>query len=324
MTDHKTQIRHALTDPAPLLEKLGLLETAKGNARRYTICCPWHQENDPSCDVWVHRNDGLIAVHCHGCGAGGDVYNLIAQVYGLSLIDQFQDVLQIAADFAGITIDNSKPVKYTPPKKIEPRPPEYPPKDELGDMWSNAVAPCDDDQVVKFFERRGISLDAIGDMCRVIPVDYNLPKWAIYRDEADSKGRYDWIMSGHRLIFPLYNHDGKIKSFKARNMGDSKLKNVNPLEYSAVGLCFADDNAWKMLSKNQHCETVVFVEGEIDFLQAVQLAGDDTAIFGIYSGCWSDEHSKKLNCDRVVFLTDVDEPGDRYAKQIAESVWRLK
>lgn len=319
MTDQKQEIRNRLTDPATVLDKLGLLESAKKSRNGYMIPCLWHGENDPSCSVREHPQDGTLSVFCFGCSQGADIFGLIAQVYGLSPNNQFSDIINIAAGMAGVTLDESPGDWAPPPKRMAPPPPEYPPVDDLRAMWTECLPPSEDPQARDFFGKRNLSTERLAGLCRVIPRDYDLPPWAIYKD--DESGRYDWLMSGHRLIFPLYNFEGKIRSFKARGMLEGKIKNVNPLGYSTAGLCFACNNGQDMLSTGKHFDSVLFAEGEVDFLSAVELRQDaDTAVFGIYSGGWSDEHSSRLKCDNWYFSTDIDDPGDNYHYKIRDQI----
>lgn len=312
MSDAKNEIRNRLNDPATVLEKLNLLDGAKHSVGKYTVCCPWHGENTPSCQVRQHPNDGTLAVKCFGCGHTSDVFGLIARAYDLS-DNQFPEIIAIAADMAGVQLDDSKPINRERPVFKPPPPPEYPPVDELREMWGSAIKPVDDPQVAAWFESRGLSTDVSTEICRVIPLDYELPEWAIYRDESHEKGRYDWLMSGHRLIFPLYNAEGRIRSFKIRCVTDGKLKNVNPRGYSTAGLCFACETGQDALNKATPVETAVIVEGEVDFLSSVQNRQDDkTAVYGVYSGAWSDDHAARVSADNWYFLTDDDDPGDGY------------
>ena len=321
MTDAKTEIRSRLSDPATVLEKLGLLESAKHQNGKYTIRCPWHPENTPSCSVRRHPGDGTLSVKCFACGASGDVFGLIGQSYGLSQAVDFPEILSLAAGFANVTLDDSKPIKRERPVFKAPPPPEYPPVDELRALWESSVYVTDDAHALKWCEDRGIDPAKIKDLCRVIPSGADLPDWAVYRDESHEKGRYDWIMSGHRLIFPLYGPDGKAKSFKARCLNDGKLKNVNPKNYSSLSLCFACEVGKDMLIGKRDADTVVFVEGEADFMSAVsRRESDSVAIFGVYSGAWSGDHADKLKTKEIILALDDDKPGDAYAEMIAESV----
>jgi hypothetical protein len=44
---------------------------------RYVACCAVHQDRTPSLAV-TQKPDGVILLHCHGCGAGGvDICNAL-------------------------------------------------------------------------------------------------------------------------------------------------------------------------------------------------------------------------------------------------------
>lgn len=303
----KTEIRNRLNDPAQLVDMLGIGEGSRRRHDGIMVRCPTHGDSDPSCSI-RRCDDGTVSIKCFGCPLSGDVFDLIGAVHGIDTNSDFPAVLKIAADMAGVDEDGREYERVE--RDYTPAPPEYPPADELKQVWVMARRPADDDEVTEYLVRRGIT--ETSDLCRVVAGE--LPGWAVFRESGDTRGYLDWNDTGHRLIFPLYNHEGRIKSFRARCVKeDSKLKNVNPKRYSSSGLCFANALGVKMLQTGYRTGTVVFVEGEIDFLNACQRADGDTAIFGLYSGGWSSEHSERLNTDRVVFLTDVDGPGDRYA-----------
>ena len=54
-----------------------------------TICCPLHEERTPSFKVYAGHVRGW---YCFGCGAGGDIYNLGAELWGLSLRTDFPEL----------------------------------------------------------------------------------------------------------------------------------------------------------------------------------------------------------------------------------------
>lgn len=310
----KTEIRNRLNDPMQLVDILGIGDGSRRRHDGIMVRCPKHGDSDPSCSI-RRCDDGTISIKCFGCDLSGDIFDLIGAVHGIDTNSDFPAALKIAADIAGVNDDGGEYERIE--REYTPAPPEYPPADELKQVWVSASQSTDDSEVAEYLARRGIT--DTSDLCRVIAGE--LPEWAVFRDASDKRGHLDWNDTGHRLILPLYNHEGRIKSFRARCVReDSRLKNVNPKKYSSAGLCFANAAGVKMLQTGARAETVVFVEGEIDFLNACQRTGDDTAIFGMYSGGWSAEHSARLNTGRVVFLTDVDGPGDRYAFAVMSTI----
>ena len=68
--------------------------------RKYKVCCPFHQEKTPSCEIDTIK--GLY--HCFGCGKSGDAFTLVAEVENLNLDDwkEFQQAAKIIADLGGV------------------------------------------------------------------------------------------------------------------------------------------------------------------------------------------------------------------------------
>ena len=63
--------------------------------------CPFHGDETPS--FFVHPAKQVF--HCHGCGAGGDVFQFVR----LSLRCSFRDSVAHLAERAGISLDGFKP-----------------------------------------------------------------------------------------------------------------------------------------------------------------------------------------------------------------------
>ncbi len=83
-----SEIRALLCDPRALVERLGLREGAKFYGRNAAIRCPAHDDTDPSCSVYVAR-DQTIAVKCHACGFSGDALHLVAAARALHIRRDF-------------------------------------------------------------------------------------------------------------------------------------------------------------------------------------------------------------------------------------------
>ncbi|MFK5282660.1 CHC2 zinc finger domain-containing protein, partial [Lacticaseibacillus paracasei] len=87
-----------------LLDALGVLQLGawSRNAKGILIRCPWHDEKTPSCLVSDARGGYPIMAHCFGCEANADVFAIIAEAYGLDVRTNFRDVIDLAADLAGM------------------------------------------------------------------------------------------------------------------------------------------------------------------------------------------------------------------------------
>ena len=97
--DFRDRVKAALDSVGPrrLCELLQRTERSKPQAGDgLLVLCPWHSENEPSCSVHRHSNDGGIAVKCHACGAAGDALSLVAGCLGLDPRTEFPLVLTAA------------------------------------------------------------------------------------------------------------------------------------------------------------------------------------------------------------------------------------
>lgn len=317
-TDLKPQIRQALSDPETVLERLGLLETAKKNHKGFLIPCPWHAESAPSCHVRRHPGDGTLAAKCFGCQRGGDVFDLIAAVEDIT---NFSEVVNRAQELSGVTED------YIPPPRqhVSVPAPKFPNQDELQELYFSGISIMDDTQARKWAEDRGYDLQKIAGSCRVIPLDGKLPEWAAL-PKRPGRRQMTWIDTGHRLLIPLYGPDGQMRSVKARNIsGRPGPKNLNPMDCAVGGLSFANMAGHAVLSGQlEKASRVVFVEGETDLLFAISRdTGTDIAVFGVYSGGWSTAHADKVKAlidrPKTTYLMDRDEAGQRYQDMIVRS-----
>ncbi len=326
--EHAREIRNSLTDPRALCEKLGLSKGAQRQATGLLICCPAHGERTPSCSVTKGR-DGTIRCRCFGCDWTGDALHLIAVAKGLDVRNNFKDVLLEAANVAGLhtVIDEiMNKAKWTP-REVAPlvpfdpgSEPEYPPADEVADVW-DAGGPAQTDAVAaKYLRGRKLDPDAATQwgLLRVLPTadeqPMTLPRWARY-------GSLSWQRSGHRMIVPVYDHTGVMRSLRAwRIEGDAAAKRIPPSGCKATGLLMANGPAVKLLRERCAPRRVLVVEGEPDFATA-SIRWSDLAIFGVISGGWTEEFAKRVPLgSEVVIATHHDEAGEKYAAHVTKTV----
>jgi hypothetical protein len=91
------QVMLAMPSPRAFAEMLGIKVSRGGRVDRFRVCCPWHNEKNPSCDITVKA--GRIVAHCHSCHNGGDAISLAAAVWGMDERRQPREV-DHAADLA--------------------------------------------------------------------------------------------------------------------------------------------------------------------------------------------------------------------------------
>lgn len=327
--DHARELRRALTEPISVCEKLGLLAGKGTWVRQHgggvTVRCPFHTEKSPSCSV-TRGPDGTIRVRCFGCGVGADVLSLIAAVRGLSTKTNFRDVLLKAAELAGEwTIADEirggvaraeRPAVAAPRIDELPEVRDYPPHQDIDGVWGLSRPTVGDAQVSAWLVSRGLDPELVDtdDLARALPLSAYTPRWASYHGQP-------WTATGHRLIVPMVDARGEVRSLRAGRVvdGDSP-KRLPPGGHKATGLVMVDAFGRAMLGGTFRPDRVIVVEGEPDFLTWATRPRGTSAVIGIVSGSWTRELVARLplGCDLIV-RTDPDRAGDKYAAD----AWRL-
>jgi hypothetical protein len=323
---HDLAISYATIGPYRLVQLLGLRYTRRG--RSALIQCPWHDDSSPSCSISIGRL-GTIRVHCFSCSRSWDAHALVAKVQGLDTRSQWRDVLRRGAELlsrhdilsALDGNDSSYSPPPPPPPPAPPPPPTYPPQSDIDDLLA-ACLRVDQDPVVSTY-LRSRALDplrvALLDLALALPPSpRNVPSWAL-----------PWPRTGHRLIFPSYDHRGAIASVRAVRVtpGDSP-KRLSPAGFSTRSTVLADALARELLRRSSWPSDwtpkrprAIITEGETDFLtMATQYApGNDpeVATLGIYAGGWTQDIADRFPTDiDVRVLTDDDPAGHRYFQSI--------
>jgi Toprim-like len=252
---------------------------------------------------------------CFACGAGGDAPDFVAfALEGARFRDlgteQRQNVRAwFVARGAGVA-----PVAR-PSAPPSPRAPSFPPSHELGEVWLGAGSVDTDPHVAEYLRWRALDATAVAglDLARALARVHDLPAWACL-------GARTWLATGHRLLVPLYDAQGVLRSVLARSIERAPLrKSTAPRGYERSGLVMANAAGLALLERGEaEAPTVVIREGEIDYLAtATEYAGP---VFGIVAGAWTAAHAARVKDGmRVIIANDDDPAGDGYAAAIART-----
>ncbi len=320
------EIKRSLTDVRTVCERLGFLG-GKGSFVRQSngliIRCPWHDEKTPSCSVQLRG--GVIMAKCHGCQTGGDVLSLVAAAHHLSLKRDFRQVLIAAAELGGLhglvqeleTGQVNPERRSAPAPRVEPEPErDYPPQREVDALWHSCTPVAEDLDVAAWLISRGSDPELVdaGELARALPEDVVTPWWASWQ-------RKPWASLGHRLVVPMRDHLGVIRTVRAGRIVDGETpKRLPPGGHRASGVVMADEMATALLTGSRIPERLVIVEGEPDYLaMATRRHPVPTAVLGIVGGSWTVDFAFRFpeGCAvEVVIWTDADKAGDAYAEAI--------
>jgi hypothetical protein len=96
-------------------------------------------------------------------------------------------------------------------------------------------------------------------------------------------------------------------------------KRLPPSGHKASGLVLANQWAVRMLAEPAAPERVIITEGEPDFLVwATRLT---EPVIGVVSGSWTVDFAARMPFgSELVVRTDLDQAGEKYARQILDSV----
>jgi len=327
MTDRDLvrEVRQRLSRPLAVAKALGL-KVAHDGGSYALVSCPVHQESRASCSL--HRRGETLAVKCHGCEWTGDLLTLVAAVNGLDPAREFRSVLAAALDAAGMADDAQQvrggkpaPARRVVPQQADPEPErDYPPLGDVLDLWLSCIPVTEDLAAMGMLEGRRIDPATVArhDLARVIhPGAHHerVPGWAKYR------GR-NWNLSGHRVVVPVYDAAGQMRSVRAWLVTGEALtpKRVPPVGFRASALVLANQRAQRWLRGDLSPSSVVLCEGEPDWLVR-SITFPSEVIVGVGSGSWTAEFAERVPYgSEITILTHLDSAGNRYADAIEQSV----
>jgi len=284
--------------------------------RNFRAVCPFHKEKTPSLMISPDKQ----IWHCFGCGNGGDVIKFLMLYENLD----FFDALKVLAEKAGLNLDilGGRDFKtYDVIYKVMESAKEFYrtnlyKSDEVKDYLKNRGLKG---ETVKEFEL-GVALDEFDALSR-----YLLKKgFSIFDIEKaglvfkTERGTY-WDRFRGRLMFPLYNHVGKVVGFTGRLLPGRDDTNTGKYVNSPETPIFQKSKILYGFHKTKNdireAKSAILVEGQMDFLMMWQdgvknvVATSGTAL--------TPDHLKTLKklTDDLVLSFDSDAAGQAAAER---------
>ncbi len=303
-----------IKDKLDIAEVIKSYITISPAGKNFKACCPFHHEKTPSFMISPERRSW----HCFGgCNEGGDVISFVMKYENI----EFYDALKLLSERAGID-----------PSRLRGGAGEYRKYDALyaineaaKDFFVASMTPHvreyalgrglapetlaefgvgyalnEPDALLRVLTKRGFSVQ---DICEA---------GVVFRTE---RGTY-WDRFRGRLMFPLFNHVGKVVGFTGRIMPDDPkaaelAKYVNSPETPIFMKSKVLYGFHATKSYVREAGAALLVEGQMDFLMAYQagvrnvVATSGTALTG--------EHLETLRrlADTLLLCFDSDEAGQR-------------
>ena len=293
-----------------IVDVIGESVKLKRAGRNYSGLCPFHNEKTPSFSV--SRDKQIFK--CFGCGAGGNVITYVMKRENLT----FPEALRKLADRANIEIPASNEAEDSFRKK----------KDTFEAM--NVVAARhfyknlkEDFNAKNYFLSRGLTEKTItkfglgyakeswDDLLKVLRTN------KFTEEEIKESGLVSVSAKGkvfdrfrNRVIYPVFDHRGRVIGFGARVLDDSKPKYLNSPETllfrkgtNLYGLNFF------LKEKTNEQDTIIIVEGYMDVI-ALHQAGINNVVASLGTAL-TDTQVKlmKRNAKKIVTSFDADGAG---------------
>jgi len=280
----------------------------------------------------VHIDEARGLWHCKGgdCGAGGSVLDLVCAAHRLGRFRALDSggkdrVLRwIEAEGYGLAPALQAPRPDRSRRSLS--------REVLDRLWWNARQVTASRQSCAWLRSRALepTLMAQLDLVRECQDFPDFPRWAHCRGRTWGQER--------RLLLRLFNARGLHCSFRARALAQdapANLKEIAPAAGpgSASGMVMANGTGQRMLREGRafdgwqdRARWVVIVEGGPDFLTWSQQAHvaegrEHFPVLGLFAGAWRQELAERVPDGATVLLrTHHDPAGDRYARQVAESL----
>ncbi len=256
---------------ADIIEIISEYVTLKRVGKNYVGLCPFHSEKTPSFNV----NEEKQAFYCFGCQKGGDVITFLREIQNIS----FMDAVSQLAERYGIVLSssgdkqerkdrqklieiNSKVANYFHKILIEK------PEGELGrrylkkrnispevwEIFKLGYAPDRWDGLVKYLSSENIPLE--------------LAKETGLISSKKRGGFFDCFRG--RIIFPIFNLNGKVIGFGGRTITGGEPKYLNSSDSVIYQKRFSLFGLPMVRSSIRHEDRVFIVEGYFDLLRMYQ------------------------------------------------------
>lgn len=307
----------SLNPTQEIKEKLDIVEIIRGYitltpaGKNFKAPCPFHKEKTPSFMVSPDRQTW----HCFGsCGEGGDVFSFVMKYENL----EFYEVLKMLAEKAGIEL------RHVSPQDQKQFGILYDINDAAKTFFQEELAR--DASVKEYLKERGLQEATIQEFeLGLAPQAFDKLTLEMVKRGFDvhdteraglifksDRGGYIDRFRG-RVMFPIYNHAGKIVGFSGRILPQFEKPEIGKYVNSPETPIYNKSRVLYGFHKNKHAvkseNTAVIVEGQMDFLMAAQ--DGITNVVATSGTALTTDHMKTLRrlADRVVLAFDNDDAG---------------
>ena len=298
-----------------IVELISQYVSLKRSGANHMGLCPFHSEKSPSFSVNAARQ----FFHCFGCGIGGDVFSFLMKIEGLA----FPDAVRRLAERAGIELEEQA-LSPEEEQRRQARERLFRANDLAAGYFHRLLMEDPAGEPARrYMKTRGYGRRAAGEY----QIGYARDSWdglrryleqndiavedartlGLLREGKQQRGDYDLFRG--RLIFPIFDLQGRVVAFAGRVLDDSKPKYINSPEspvYHKGRVLFGLYQARQAMRQSGE---VILVEGYFDQL-ALYRAGFAQVVATCGTALTAD-HARLLKryVQRVILLFDQDAAG---------------
>ncbi len=279
----------------------------KKRGRTYVGLCPFHTEKTPS----FHVDSGRQTYKCFGCGKGGDVFNFVMEMKGLS----FPETLKELASQAGIRIEEKAQGRSSEKRRL------YEANAVALEFYRKVLHSAKGAAALSYLRKRGLKNETIDEfelgyapdswdeLLRVLRskgVALSVASSGGLLVEKEKGGHYDRFRG--RVIFPIRDISSEVIGFGARIIGQGEPKYLNTPESAIFKKRTVLYNLHRVRGSLRE-SGVAIVEGYMDVV-SLSNAGYKTAVATLGTAL-SEDHVRLLNrfTDKIILVFDGDDAG---------------
>ncbi|MFH1857094.1 MAG: DNA primase [Candidatus Omnitrophota bacterium] len=307
-----------LRDRADIVEIINSYMPLKKAGRNFRAVCPFHHEKTASFMVSADKQ----IYHCFGCGEGGNVFNFVMKYERLN----FREALELIAKKTGFVIPESEK-KASNESSLTSKLFVI---NELAASFYQAALFENPKAVIarEYLKSRSVTEKT----AKEFRLGFSMPDWTDFIAFAKQKGfsaelveKAGLAIKGknqqfydrfrNKLMFPIFNAQGKIAGFGSRTLEENKNepKYINSPEteiYTKRKILYGLNLAKNNISK---CNQVIITEGYFDVIVPYQEGVLN--IVGCLGTSFTQEqaHLLKRYAEEVILLFDADAAGEAAA-----------
>lgn len=237
--------------------------------KNYFAICPFHDDHNPSMSISPEKQ----IYTCFVCGASGNVFNFVANYEKVSFVSAVKKVAQKVGINLNINVKDDYKPKDTKYDKY------YKMFDITNKYYQNNIKSVYGKKAIEYLHNRKIDDDVINEFEIGLSMNDNNVSKLLEKKGYDvnelidiglcgKKDNFIYDIFRNRIMFPLYNLDGKPVGFSGRIYnGEKDSKYVNSKEsiiFKKGNLLY---NYHRALSHAREKHQIIVVEGFMDVIR---------------------------------------------------------